>query len=283
MTEDRSWDVAGLKRRANLVRQHIMTALAAAGAGHVGGSLSAADILTALYFQVLKIDPARPRWEERDRFILSKGHACAALCAVLAERGYFPVELLSTFNQLDSPFSIHPDMRSIKGVDVSTGSLGHGLSMGVGMALAGRTLGKDCRVYVLLGDGELCEGTNWEAAMAASHYGLERLIAIVDRNGLMVDGPTEEVMRLEPLAPKWIDFGWSVREIDGHDMEQILRALTEAPFREGRPSVIIAHTIKGKGVSFAENRFLWHSHPVDTEAFRRAMEELRSAEKGAAA
>ncbi len=269
-----------LERRANLVRQRTMMALAAAGGGHVGGSLSAVDVLTALYFAVLRVDPHNPRWPDRDRFILSKGHASAALCAVLAEAGFFSPDLLANFNRLDSPFAMHPDMRKIPGVDMSTGALGHGLSVGVGMALAGRLQNQAYRVYVMLGDGELCEGSNWEAAMSASHFHLDSLVALVDRNRLMLDGPTDRIMSAEPLADKWRSFGWSVREIDGHDMAQIVSTLDEVPFATGQPSAIVAHTVKGKGVSSVENVTEAHHQPVDQALLARALEELRAGQAG---
>ena len=267
-----------LEIRANLVRQRIMMTLKEAGGGHVGGSLSAVDLLTAIYLGgILRVDPSNPRWEDRDRFILSKGHASVALCSVLAEVGFFPVELLNTFNKLDSPFAMHPNMHEIPGVDMSTGALGHGLSVGVGMALAGRLLAKDYRVVVMLGDGEICEGSVWEAAMSAGHYHLDRLTAIVDRNGLSIDGPYQEVMNSEPLADKWRSFGWEVREIDGHSMPQIMDTLTHLPFAMGKPSAVIAHTVKGKGLSFAENRKLWHYQSIDQAMLDRALQELQAA------
>ena len=280
VAESRQEMLARRERQANLIRQRIMTTLQAAGTGHVGGSLSAADILTALYFQVLRVDSKNPQWEDRDRFVLSKGHASAALCPVLAEAGFFPCDLLSTFNQLDSPFAVHPDMLKIPGVDMSTGSLGHGLAVGLGMALAARVRGKSYRTFILLGDGELCEGSVWEAAMAAAHYRVDSLTAIVDRNRLMVDGSTAEVMEIEPLGDKWRAFGWTVREIDGHDMAALVDTLSSVPFETGRPSVIIAYTIKGKGLPFAENRVEWHYHDVDQETVERSLAVLKAQPPG---
>ena len=263
-----------LKRKAALIRYRTMTTLQAAGSGHVGGSLSSAEILTVLYFHALRVDPKNPKWPERDRFVLSKGHASAILCPVLAEAGFFPSELLNTFNQLDSPFSMHPDMMKIPGVEMSTGSLGHGLAVGIGMALAARLKQKHYRTYVLLGDGELCEGSVWESAMAAAHFRLDNLMAIVDRNQLMVDGRTSEVMEIDPLDQKWRAFGWACREIDGHSVEALVDAFSALPFEAGRPSVVIAHTVKGKGLPFAENRVDWHYHAVDQELVDRSREIL---------
>lgn len=264
-----------LKKKAKVVRKHIIEMLWEAGGGHFGGSLSCVDILVALYFEVLKINPQDPNWEDRDRFILSKGHACAALCPILAERGFFSVQLLNTFNKLDSRFGMHPDMRKIPGCDMSTGSLGHGLPVGVGIALAGKLDAKTYKVFVLLGDGELQEGSVWEAMMAASHYKLDNLVAIVDCNKIELDGPTEEIMALEPLSEKLNSFGWSVEEIDGHNMEEILRVLQKLPIEKGKPSIIIAHTIKGKGISFMENTHEWHYGKLNKEEFEKALIELR--------
>jgi transketolase len=269
-------ELGTLRAKANRLRQRVITTLGAAGGGHVGGSLSAADLLTALYSGVLRVDPRNPRWEDRDRFILSKGHAGVALYCALAEAGFFSPDLLSTFNTYGSPLGTHPDMRKIPGVDMSAGALGHGLSVGVGMAIAGRLAKKEYRVFVMLGDGEICEGSVWEAAMAAGHYHLDRLVAIVDYNRLSLDGPLEKVMELEPLADKWRAFGWGVREIDGHDMEAVTQALGALPVAEGRPSVILAHTTKGKGVSFCESVPAWHSISLDQAAVDRALRELQA-------
>ncbi|MBC7190181.1 transketolase [Candidatus Aerophobetes bacterium] len=263
-----------LERKAKSIRRRIIEILAKAGGGHYGGSLSCVEILTCLYFDILNINPERPKWEERDRFILSKGHAAAAFVCVLAERGFFPSDLLDTFNKLDSPFGMHPDMNKIPGCDMSTGSLGHGLSVGVGMALAAKVDKKKFRVFVLLGDGECQEGSVWEGAMAAAHYKLDNLIAIVDRNRICMDGCTEEIMALGDLRKKWEAFGWKVREINGHNVEEILRALRSVPFEEGKPSVTIANTVKGKGVSFMENTHKWHYRAASEEETKRALGEL---------
>ncbi len=276
--ESRAETLAMLRRQARIIRQRVMTTLLAAGGGHVGGSLSPVDVLTALYFHTLRIDPENPDWPDRDRFVLSKGHASAALCPVLAEMGFFPRELLDTFNHLDSRFSMHPDMLKIPGVDISAGSLGHGLSVGLGMALAARLKRKSYRTFVLMGDGELGEGSVWEAAMAASHFKVDTLLAIVDRNHLQIDESTRNVMELEPLDDKWRAFGWAVREIDGHDMEAVVEALSAFPFEPSTPSVIIARTVKGKGVPFAENRLDFHYHDVDQAMANEAVAILERAE-----
>jgi transketolase len=226
--------------------------------GHFGGSLSVIDLLVCLYSAVLRVDPANPGWPERDRLILSKGHASAALCPVLAHYGFFDEALLSTFNKLDSPFGMHPDMHKIPGVDMSSGSLGHGLGVGIGMALAGRADGAGYRVYVILGDGECDEGSVWEAAGVAAHYKLDNLVAIVDRNMVSLDGGTEEIMSLEPFSERWRSFGWRVIDIDGHDFRQIYSAVQQAAQVKGLPTVIIAHTVKGKGISFMEGKHEYH-------------------------
>jgi len=249
-----------------------------AGSGHPGGSLSAVEIVTALYFRVMRLDPKNPHWPDRDRFILSKGHAAPLLYAALAEKGFFPKEWLLTLRQLGSPLQGHPHCRYLPGVEVSTGSLGQGLAVGNGMALAARLDKRDYRIYVLLGDGELQEGMVWEAAMAASHYGLDNLTAIVDRNFLQIDGSTEQVMSLEPVEDKFRAFGWEARTIDGHDFPQILEALDWARRVKGKPAAIVAHTIKGKGVSFMENNPDWHGKAPKPEEVERALAELQDQE-----
>jgi transketolase len=279
-TETREEMLARLERKANQMRQRVMTTLLASGGGHVGGSMSAMEVLTALYYEVMRVDPKNPKWDDRDRFVLSKGHISCALCPVLADLGFFPDELLDSFNLLDSPFSMHPDMRKIPGVDMSTGSLGHGLAVATGMALAAGVEDKTYRVYALLGDGELGEGSVWEAAMAAAHFRLDRLTAIIDRNGLQVDGTTDEVMSTEPLAGKWRAFNWAVREIDGHDMAAVVDALKSTPFEAGKPSMIIANTVKGKGLSFAENKVEWHYNYVSKDVVEKALGELKTSEVG---
>ena len=232
--------------------------------------------MTALFFHILRISPENPADPDRDRFIMSAGHKCGILYAALAERGYISKETLDTFLEFDKTLGGHPDMKKIPGVEASTGSLGHGLPIGVGMAIAGKYDGRGYRVFVLLGDGELAEGSNWEAAMSARHFNLDNLVAIVDRNRLQIDGPTEEVMALEPLADKWKSFGWAVSEIDGHDMTQIVETLDHLPLVKGKPSVVIAHTTKGKGVSFMENQVGWHYRAPTKEEADKALKELEA-------
>ncbi len=265
---------SAIRARANTIRRHIINMIHAAGSGHPGGSLSAADIVTTLYFREMRLDPEHPDWSDRDRFVLSKGHAAPVLYAALAERGYFPVEDLMTLRKLGSPLQGHPDMKKLPGVEMSTGSLGQGLSAANGMALAAKLDGRDYRVYVLLGDGELQEGQVWEAAMAAAHYGLDNLTAFVDFNGLQIDGPVTEVMSPLPLSEKWRAFGWEVIEIDGHDVEQIIEAVAKAKNVKGKPTVIIAETVKGKGVSFMEAQVDWHGTAPKDDQKEQAIAEL---------
>lgn len=262
-----------LEEKAKQVRRLIIQMLAQAGSGHPGGSLSAADLITALYFSVLRYDPKRPDWPQRDRFHMSKGHCCPLWYAVLAEAGYFSKEELLTLRQLGSILQGHPDRRT-PGVDVASGSLGQGLSVALGMCLAGKIDKEDYRVYVLLGDGEIQEGNIWEAAMAASHYKCDNLCAILDYNGFQIDGRIQEVMGLEPVAAKWQAFGWHVIEIDGHNMQQILSAYAEVKNIKGKPSIIVAHTIKGKGVSFMENVVDFHGRAPTKEEAEKALKEL---------
>ncbi|NLA81346.1 MAG: transketolase [Clostridiaceae bacterium] len=266
---------AELEDLARDLRLSMVDVMTWSGGAHIGGSLSIADILTILYFKHLKIRPDQPDWEDRDRFILSKGHAAAGLIPTLAKRGYFDQELLKTFNHFGSPFAMHPDCNKVIGCDASAGSLGHGLSLGVGMALGARYQKKDFRTVVLLGDGECCEGSIWEAAMSAAHFKLDNLIAIVDRNRLMIDGFTEDVMALEPLADKWRSFGWEVLDIDGHDMEALDQALTTAWSASEKPVVILAQTVKGKGVDFMEDSVLFHYASGDSEMAERAKASIR--------
>jgi len=263
-----------LEAMARKLRRHVIIMTGTAGSGHPGGSLSAAEILTALYFRVLRHRPTDPRWPDRDRFILSKGHAAPALYAALAECGYFPVEELATLRKLDSRLQGHTDMTLTPGVEMSAGALGQGLSFGIGVALAGRLDRKDYRVYVLLGDGECDEGQVWEAAMAAAHYKLDNLTAIVDHNKQQLDGWTREVMNVEPLAPKWRAFGWEAMEVDGHDLSQLLAAFGHARTIAGKPTVIVAHTVKGRGVSFMENNPEFHGKAPTPEQVKQALEEL---------
>lgn len=259
-----------LREKACRIRVHVIR-MAGRSDCHTGGSLSMADLIAALYFHILRVDPQRPQWPGRDYFILSKGHTVPALDAALALRGFFPEDLLTTHLELDSLISGHASTRT-PGIEVSTGSLGHGLSIGVGAALGLRATGSDNRVFVLLGDGELQEGSNWEAAMCAAHHRLDRLTAIIDRNWYQT-GATEEMMALEPLADKWRSFGWSVRVIDGHDLAQIVAALEQLPYEPGRPSALIAHTCKGQGVSFIAASHC-HINRLTPEQERAALAEL---------
>ncbi len=265
-----------LRRTATLVRLDILEELTRAGSGHPGGSLSCADILTYLYFREMRVDPANPAWEGRDRFVLSKGHAAPALYAVLARRGFFPREELRTLRQLDSHLQGHPDMNKTPGVDMSTGSLGIGLSCACGMALAAKMEGASYRVFALTGDGELEEGEIWEAAMFASHYSLDRLIVFVDANRLQIDGWTTEVLSPEPIEQRFAAFGWQTARIDGHDFAEIEDALRAAEAARGVPSVIVCDTVKGKGVSFMENVAGWHGVAPKPDEYERAAAELRA-------
>ncbi|RLA96546.1 MAG: transketolase [Deltaproteobacteria bacterium] len=255
------------------IRAHALCMTHKANASHIGSCLSIADILAVLYGGVLQVDPARPGWPDRDRFILSKGHGAAAIYAVLAERGFFPKEWLDTYCQNGSKLAGHITY-GVPGVDVSTGSLGHGLPIGCGMALAAKRGGRPYRIFVLLSDGECDEGSTWEAVLFSSHHLLDNLIAIVDYNKLQAFGAVGEVMNLEPLEDKWRAFGWSVRQINGHHYEQISDSLTSVPFEPGKPSCIIAHTVKGKGVSFMENQFHWHYKSPNSDQLAQALEEL---------
>ncbi len=266
--------VEELEKVAKKLRRHIIIMTGKAGSGHPGGSLSATDIVTTIYFNLLRHNPADPDWPDRDRFILSKGHAAPVLYAALAESGYFPLEELPTLRKLGSSLQGHADSNVTPGVEMTAGSLGQGLSFSVGVAIAGRLNSKDYRVYVLLGDGECDEGQVWEAAMAAAHFKVDNLTAIVDNNGLQIDGWNKDVMSLEPLNEKWKSFGWHVIEVDGHNINQLLDAFKEAEFVKGQPTVIIAHTVKGKGVSFMENNVDFHGKAPDAEQVELALKEL---------
>ncbi len=256
------------------LRRHIVTMIGRAGSGHPGGSLSAVEIVTILYFRAMRHQPQDPCWPDRDRFILSKGHAAPLLYAVLAECGYFPVESLASLRQLGSPLQGHTDANLCNGVEMSAGALGQGLSFAIGVALAGRLDSKDYRTYVLLGDGECDEGQVWEAAMAAAHFRLDNLTAIVDNNGIQIDGWNKDVMNLEPFADKWRAFGWHVIEVDGHSFEELAKAFTQAKAVKGKPSVVIAHTVKGKGVSFMENNVDFHGKAPTAAELEIALKEL---------
>jgi len=267
-------DITELTERAKKIRQHIIKMTNAAGSGHPGGSLSAVEILVCLYFRILKHNPKDPHWPERDRFILSKGHAAPALYAVLAESGYLPVEELMTLRKLGCRLQGHPSMTVTPGVEMSTGSLGHGLAVANGMALAAKLDRRQNRIYVLCGDGEMDVGEIWESAMLASHYKLDNVTMYLDRNMLQLDGPTEKIMSIEPLADKWKAFGWHVQEIDGHNMREIMMATEQAKNTHGKPSVIICHTVKGKGVSFMEGTVHFHGKAPNKEECSKALEEI---------
>jgi transketolase len=271
---DTTKDIEELREITRKVRIDILTMLNQAGSGHTGGSLSAADILTVLYFSKMKHNPENPKWEDRDRFVLSKGHAAPALYAVLARCGYFNPEALNTLRKLGSILQGHPDMNTTPGVEISTGSLGQGLSIANGIALGLKLDKKNTRVYVLTGDGEIEEGQIWEAAMSAAHYKIDNLCALLDYNGLQIDGPVKEIMNVDPLPDKWKSFGWHVFEIDGHDIEAILDALHKAEKIKGKPSIIICNTIKGKGVSFFENKVEYHGVAPTDEELEGALKEL---------
>lgn len=258
------------------VRMGVIESTHGAKAGHPGGSLSAADVFTYLYFQELNIDPRNPKWEERDRFVLSKGHTAPGLYAALALRGFFPVDDLPTLRHIDSYLQGHPNMNSVPGVDMSTGSLGQGISAAAGMALAAKHAGKSCRVYALLGDGEIQEGQVWEAFMLAHHYKLDNLCAVIDNNGLQIDGPVDQVMSPYPIPEKLKAFGWNVVEIDGHDFDQIAAAFAQARETKGVPTAIVMKTTKGKGVSFMENQAGWHGKAPNDEEYEKAMAELKA-------
>ena len=266
------------RRLATAIRRHVLRMTHRAKSSHVGTSLSMADVLAVLYGGVLRVDPRRPDWPDRDRFILSKGHGCAGLYAVLAECGFFPLERLGEFYMDGTTLAGHVTHGGVPGVEVSTGALGHGLGIACGMALGAKRDGHSWRIVTLLSDGECDEGSTWEAVLFAPHHGLDNLVAIVDYNKIQSLGAVSEVLDLEPLADKWRAFGWSTREIDGHDVVAIHEALTRVPFAIGQPSCLIAHTVKGKGVSFMEGQLLWHYRPPDADELVRALAELEARE-----
>lgn len=274
MTGDAPARIDELRRRARAIRTRDLRMVYEAGLGHLGGELSAIDILVTLYFEVLRVDASRPDDPDRDRFVLSKGHSAAALYATLAEAGFFPSAELDTFTAPLSRLNGHPDRNKVPGVETNTGPLGHGFPVAVGMALAARMDASSRMTYVLTGDGELQEGSMWEAAMAAGHFGLDNLVLIVDRNGLQQGDYTERTIRLEPLADKWRAFGWSVREVDGHDHGALIEAFRRVPYELGKPSCLIAHTHKARGISFAEDRVEWHHRVPSDDEFARALAEL---------
>jgi transketolase len=270
--------LANLQAKARTIRKEIIQSTTTAGSGHPTSSLSAVELAVALYFGgVLRYDPKHPHWPQRDRFILSKGHAAPLLYAVLAEAGYFSPDLLSTLRKLDSPLEGHPNMRRLPGVEASTGSLGQGLSIGVGHALATRLDHYDSRVYVLLGDGEIEEGQVWEAAMAAAKFKLDNLVAIIDQNGFQQTGPTAEVMDLRPVPPRWETFGWYAQEINGHDLKEVLAAYEKAAGTKGRPSVVVARTVKGYPITDVLGSDVnHHGKPLTPEEARRAIQEIET-------
>jgi len=267
-------DIEDLKEKSRQIRIEIVKMLAQAGSGHTGGSLSSADIVTALFFYKMRHKPKDPRWKDRDRFVLSKGHAAPVLYTALALSGYFDKSLLGSLRKLDSPLQGHPCCKLLSGVEVSTGSLGQGLSVANGMALGLRLAGSPARVYCLLGDGEIQEGQVWEAAMTASHYKIDNICAIIDHNGLQIDGNCSEVMNIDPIEEKFEAFGWNVFTIDGHNMQEIVEALDMAEKIKGKPTVIVANTIKGKGVSIFEGKVQYHGVAPDQEELEIALKEL---------
>jgi len=254
-------------------RAELLTMIHRAGTGHTGGALSSVDILVALYYGVLSYRPDEPRWPERDRFILSKGHSVEGLLCILADVGFFPKSELNTFSQYQSRLIGHPSVK-VPGIEICSGALGHGLSAGVGMALGAKRMGKSWITFVLMGDGEQAEGSIWEGAMAAAHYQLDNLVAIIDRNHLQISGDTESVMSLENLAEKWISFGWVVKECNGHDVVRLVEQFESCPLQTGKPTLVIAHTIKGKGVNSMENIAKWHHGVPDANQLRQALDEL---------
>lgn len=276
IAKGKTQDIQELKNIAGNVRINILRMLTKAGSGHTGGSLSAVDVAVAIYFSKMEFDPKNPLWEKRDRFIMSKGHAAPLMYAIMAEAGYFPKETIETLRTIESPLQGHPCCRKLPGIEVSTGSLGQGLSVANGMALGLKLDDNPARVYCIMGDGEIQEGQIWEAAMTAAHYKIDNICGVVDNNGLQIDGPVEKVMGIEPIHDKWASFGWHVIDIDGHNMEEILAALNEAESVKGRPSVIIANTTKGKGVSFFENKVEYHGKAPSHEEFEKAVKEINN-------
>jgi transketolase len=273
-------EISQLQRHAKQLRKDILDITFWAGGSHIGGALSMVEIMILLYYKYLNIDPKNPEMPDRDRVILSKGHAGVGFAPLLSRKGYFDFEQLKDFNKFNSPFGMHLDGLKVKGVDMSTGSLGHGLSLAVGLALGARLKGQSWRIYCVLGDGECNEGSIWEAAMAAAHYKTTNLITIVDRNKFSVDGPTEKVMALEPFADKWKSFGFIVKEVDGHSYSALSRAIEEAQVEKKAPVLIMAHTVKGKGVDFMENNVSWHYGGLDSDKLEEAKRFVESTEIG---
>ena len=268
--------VKRLKEISKDIRKHVVRMHAKANSSHIGSAFSCVDILVTLFFKIMKINPKKPKDERRDRFILSKGHAASSLYATLAKRGFFSENALEKYCINNSKFFGHSTKDCVAGVEVSVGSLGHGLSMGIGMAIASRHEKYNYRVFTLLSDGECNEGSTWEAAMFAGHHRLDNLVAIIDYNKLQAFGRTNKVLNLEPLADRWISFGWSVKEVDGHNFKQVAEALRKIPFKKAKPSLLIAHTVKGKGVSFMEDRLEWHYKSPDKKELETALEEIDS-------
>jgi transketolase len=266
-------EVIDLELKARQIRKGVLDMVYSSKAGHVGGSMSSIDILTTLYYKVLNIDPKKFSDPNRDRFILSKGHIAESLYYILGDKGFFDKEKLKTYSQYGSTLIGHPNNKN-NGVEVNTGSLGHGLSVAVGMALAGKRDHKNYRVFTLMGDGEQAEGSVWEGAMAAANYKLDNLVGIVDRNGLQISGTTEEVMDLKDLSSKWTSFGWEVVEVDGNNIEELLKVFYKIPAKEGKPTMVIAKTIKGKGISYMENNAKWHHGVPTEEEYNQAVKEL---------
>ncbi|OZV13823.1 transketolase [Tissierella sp. P1] len=274
MRKNNRRDIMELKEIARSIRVDIINMLEKSQSGHPGGSLSAVEILTTLYFKEMRVDTTNPKWEDRDRFVLSKGHGTPVLYGTLAEKGFFPKEELDRFRKLGSMLQGHPDMKDIPGVDMTTGSLGQGLAAANGMALAGKLDNKDYRVYAMIGDGECQEGLIWEAAMLAAHYKLDNITVFLDHNGLQIDGPNKEIMNIEPIDEKFKSFGWHVLTIDGHSFDEILTAIEEAKNTKNKPTIIIARTHKGKGISFMEDQVGWHGKAPSAEEASKALEEL---------
>jgi transketolase len=270
-------ECSALRQKAVELRKEMINVTGWAGGGHIGGSLSMTEMLTLLYFKYLQIDPNNPAWDQRDRFVLSKGHGGLGHAVVLGHRGYFDPELLREFNHFCSRFGMHLDANKVPGVDVSTGSMGHGLGQAVGLALGARVQGKAWRVYCIVGDGECHEGSIWEAAMAAAHFKLDNLIVFLDRNRFCIDGNTEDIMALEPIAEKWKAFGWQVREVDGHDLKQLAEAIEAAQAHHGSPSLILAKTVKGKGVDFMEDNPAWHYGALSSALIEQAKASVEKA------
>ncbi len=271
---NRDIDEATLRAIAREVRKDILKMTTNVNSGHPGGAMSATDVIVTLYYYKMRHDPLNPNWEERDKFVLSKGHVCPALYSVLARCGYFPMEELMKFRKLEGKLQGHPDMRKTPGIEISTGSLGHGIGAAIGMAMMAKLDKKDTRIYCMIGDGEAQEGSIWEASMAASHYNLDNLCVILDNNNLQIDGPVDEVMSIYPVLEKWQAFGWHVIEIDGHNYSEIIQALSEAENVKFKPTMVVSKTVKGKGVSFMENRAEWHGKALPPDLLEEALKEL---------